>query len=447
MSAPHGVDRLGRPKRNPEAAKLLQSILDARPDNPNSAMLEIVDRCNEVCVHCYQVQGEKGEMDTQQIFKILDDLAEMGVLRLTISGGEATLRHDFLDIMRRSRELGFLVTLFTNGLTMTEELAQELGQLGLHAVEISLYSQHAAPHDFVTGVEGSFDKTVAGIRYLRAAGVFVVVKTTVMSLNEDTIDGYFRFVEHDLGAHPRVSPVNLHAREDGDKAHFALNPGVDLAAPERRIDSATATPLRPRKSADNAPCGAGAAVHVEPHGEMRPCSMLPVDLGDARTAELKQRHEHQALRSIRELNWGAVHGCRDCALSGYCLHCYAHALDEVGDALGPYPSACTQGRMHYARDQGLPDAIAEQAAPLGPYGLGQDGQLVPIEHVVTDEDEARAQAMPWVRKTDFVAQSPAASAQPGELVQLRRPGRKAGTDVRVPAVQRQFGGDADPGQR
>jgi len=59
-------------------------------DTPLSAMIEIADRCNEACVHCYQVQGQKGELSTDEWRSILDELAEMGVLFLTISGGEAT---------------------------------------------------------------------------------------------------------------------------------------------------------------------------------------------------------------------------------------------------------------------------------------------------------------------------------------------------------------------
>ena len=85
----------------------------AGEETPLSAMIEIADRCNEKCVHCYQVQGQKGEMTTEEIFGVLDELAEMGVLFLTISGGEATLRKDFLDIVAYARKKKFAVKLFT----------------------------------------------------------------------------------------------------------------------------------------------------------------------------------------------------------------------------------------------------------------------------------------------------------------------------------------------
>lgn len=447
VSAVTEDDQSAPPESGRRAVQLLSEVADRRPDSPLSAMIEISDHCNEVCVHCYQVQGQKGEMSTEEIFKILDDLAQMGVLRLTISGGEATLRPDLLDILRRARELGFLINLYTNGLTMTAELAGQLGELSLHAVEISLYSHRAQPHDFVTGVEGSFAKTTAGIRHLRAAGVFVVVKTPAMSVNEDEMDLYLAFVEGDLGAHCMVSPVALHEREDGARAHWALNPsnGLVLFGGEPAVEPKQATPRRKPRDQELRPCGAGKGVHVEPSGEMRPCTMLQVDLGDARTS-LRDRSDSPLLERLTKLRWKDLHGCRDCALDSYCAHCYAQALAETGDALGPYGTACARGTHHYITERALPDAIAGETPPLGPYALGSDGGLVAIEHVVTPADDALAEAMPWVRQADFVAQSPPASAQPGELVQLRRPGRKQGTEHRLPGGLAASGRDLDQGQ-
>ena len=160
----------------------------AGEETPLSAMIEIADRCNEKCVHCYQVQGQKGEMTTEEIFGVLDELAEMGVLFLTISGGEATLRKDFLDIVAYARKKKFAVKLFTNGLKVTRELASKLGELAVQEVQISLYSSHANVHDWVTNVPGSWEKTTAAARYLVDAGVKVVLKTPVMRINEDDTD-------------------------------------------------------------------------------------------------------------------------------------------------------------------------------------------------------------------------------------------------------------------
>lgn len=65
----------GAPKQSAEA--VLSELADA--GHVIGAMIEISDRCNEVCVHCYQIQGQKGEMDTAQVKAVMDDLAQAGV--------------------------------------------------------------------------------------------------------------------------------------------------------------------------------------------------------------------------------------------------------------------------------------------------------------------------------------------------------------------------------
>ena len=98
---------------------LLQRLANAA-GVPSGVHLQIADRCNHSCQHCYQVQGRKGELSTDELKAILDDLAEAGIMLLNISGGEATLRPDLLELLRHARQRGFALRLFTNGYTMTD---------------------------------------------------------------------------------------------------------------------------------------------------------------------------------------------------------------------------------------------------------------------------------------------------------------------------------------
>ena len=71
--------------------QLLRALADKR-GVPSGVHLQVADRCNHTCQNCYQVQGEKGEMSIDEVKGVLDDLAAQGVLQLSVSGGEATLR-------------------------------------------------------------------------------------------------------------------------------------------------------------------------------------------------------------------------------------------------------------------------------------------------------------------------------------------------------------------
>jgi radical SAM protein with 4Fe4S-binding SPASM domain len=418
----------------------LLSMLEARSGQPLRAMIEISDRCNEVCVHCYQEQGKKGEMTTDQIKSVMDELAQMGVLVLTISGGEATLRPDFLELLRHARARSFAIRLFTNGLTMTRELAQELHKLAVHVVEISLYSHRADVHDFITGVPRSFERTTAGIRYLAELGVDVHVKSPMMGVNEYEMDALRAFALS-LGANSfSGDPGMLMPREGGDRGPERL--GRSQHSFETVLSSFSkaakeAPGAKPRFSMTNQVCGAGDTIHIEPNGELRPCTMLDLKLGDARDGVAHARRDNAETKSLLAIGWKDLHGCRRCDLAGTCARCYASALAEVGDALGPYPSACADARSHYRIRTGHTAEIIADVhgrSELGPYRhvVGNCFQVVADE--VTQDDEALAARLGWTRRHDGALPNPGARVRPGELVQLRRPGSKRARPLQVPAL-------------
>ena len=192
------TDRAGSYRHKQSAAELVD-LRFGQGLTPLSAMIEVADRCNEACVHCYQVQGQKGEMSTDELRRVMDELSELGVIFLTISGGEPTLRKDFLELVEHARKRRFAVKIYSNGLRIDEKLAQRLGQLAVQEVQLSLYSRKPEVHDAVTRVPGSFQRTVQAAKHLRAAGVAVVLKSPLMSVNQDDVTAYADWVRS-LGA-------------------------------------------------------------------------------------------------------------------------------------------------------------------------------------------------------------------------------------------------------
>jgi radical SAM protein with 4Fe4S-binding SPASM domain len=414
------------------------SRIEQATGRPLRAMIEISDRCNEVCVHCYQEQGRKGEMTTEQIKGVMDELAQLGVLILTLSGGEATLRKDFLELVAHARARGFAVRLFTNGLTMTAELARALRELAVQLVEISLYSHRAEVHDFVTGVQGSFDKTVAGVRRLAAEGVHVHVKTPIMSVNEHELEPYRAFASS-LGATYAFDAGLLMPREAEDRSPEMFSRRQEYhALTERIVPSAPRVPgKREPKPLSSKLCGAGEYLQVEPDGELRPCTMLHVDLGNAAADGVRAALQASQYADLRALRWRDVHGCRDCDLRAHCGRCHARALAEVGDALAPYPSACERARASYEHDTGTALRVlpgARRDVELGPYRAIADGVVETVAHEVTVADDALALRLGWTRRAGGGLGAPRTAARPGELVQIRRPGRAAPRAELVPGT-------------
>jgi len=376
-------------------------------------MVEIADRCNEACVHCYQVQGQKGELSTAEWLRIFDELHALGVMFLTISGGEPTLRKDFLELVRYARQLRFAVKVYSNALNIDESMARELGRLAVQEVQISLYSQRAEVHDRVTRVPGSFEQVVSAVKHLRASGVKVLLKSPLMKLNAAEYSEYVHFVTS-LGADYALDP-NLSPREDGDlgPTQFRIGKQEYLAVKRDPRFARRREPQRPdgAREGSRKPCGAcNGNVHIEANGEMRPCTQWNVPTGQALKGVQDAWHNDTDAAAIRALTWDALPGCRVCDLQRYCQRCFADSERYTGDALAPYAKACRGARWQYELSTGTEPEIDSRAGhcptdPVGPFqNAGEHRFLI---------DEISWHAAP--------ATSAAPShTRPVQLVQIRR---------------------------
>ena len=387
-------------------AQLLRSLALAH-GRPMGVHLQVADRCNHACHHCYQVQGEKGELTLEQLRSVIDGIADAGVFTLNVSGGEATLRPDLFDILRYARGKGFALRLYTNGFLIDEAYADELARIGLLEVHISLYSSVAEEHDAVTRVPRSFERTVAAVTALRERGVRVVLKTPATTLS---VEGA-RSVEAialRLGCEHHLS-ADLTMREDG-----AADPWAVRVTPQELLRHGMLRPWAPseedaRRRAEKlsrSPCGVGlSGLVVLPDGRLQACTDTPRLLGDLTKQPLAEALQSTPERELFEnLTWSKVHGCRDCDLLPACQRCHATALHEGGDYLGPYPSACERARTRYAASAGALEVIAPSEdceagrdPAVGPYAIVAPGVIRPLRDVRTDADEALAAKFGWLR--------------------------------------------------
>ena len=115
---------------------------------PIGGSIELTQRCNNKCVHCYNnlAAGDnaalESELSLDEHCRIIDEIADFGCLWLLLTGGEIFLRRDFLDIYSYAKQKGLLVTLFTNGTLINAATADYLAQL--EALKQSLQSQQTA---------------------------------------------------------------------------------------------------------------------------------------------------------------------------------------------------------------------------------------------------------------------------------------------------------------
>lgn len=267
-----------------------QARLNARAlaaEQPLMASLELTYACNWRCVFCYNPRHhDRTPLSTPEWVALLDELRELGVLTVSLTGGEPLAHPGFLAIARGARARGLAVRILTNASLVDEPMADAIAALLPAAVETSLHGAGPATHDAATGRPGSFAAIWAGVDRLLARGVRATVKTPVTRLNEREVAGMIALVRG--RGLPYVLDLSITPRDDGDLSPLALAPTEEgmravLSLPEYPALRAA----RAREPGVPA-CGVGRiGLAVDPEGNVFPCvQWRHVPLGNVRETPL-----------------------------------------------------------------------------------------------------------------------------------------------------------------
>ena len=162
--------------------ELKAPLSDQRVRKPAGPVViwNLIRRCNLTCKHCYSISADinfPGELDTQQVFRVMDDLRSFGVPVLILSGGEPLLRPDIFDISQRAKDMGFYTGLSTNGTLIAEAIIDRIAAVGYDYVGISIDGIRET-HDRFRQKRGAFNASMHAIRLCRDAGIKIGMRFT-----------------------------------------------------------------------------------------------------------------------------------------------------------------------------------------------------------------------------------------------------------------------------
>jgi radical SAM protein with 4Fe4S-binding SPASM domain len=142
--------------------------------------LQLTARCNLRCHHCYLGEARSVDLPVDTALRVMEEFADMGGLRLLLSGGEPLLHPRFWEIHEALPGLGCRSILLTNGTLLDARVCR---RLRVHQAQVSIDGLEAA-HDALRG-RGSFAMAVRAVQELRHAGRDVSVATMVQRANRD----------------------------------------------------------------------------------------------------------------------------------------------------------------------------------------------------------------------------------------------------------------------
>jgi radical SAM protein with 4Fe4S-binding SPASM domain len=155
-----------------------------RDARPIYAVWEITLACDLACRHCGSRAGHArpDELSTEQCLDLVRQMAEIGVREVTLIGGEAYLRSDWLEIVRAITARGMTATMTSGGRGIDRARAEAAKEAGLKSVSISLDGLEAT-HDRLRGVRGSHAAALAAMACLQRAGIPTSVNTQINRLS------------------------------------------------------------------------------------------------------------------------------------------------------------------------------------------------------------------------------------------------------------------------
>ncbi len=215
----------------------------ARQGIPIHGSLELLPLCNMNCDMCYvrltrEEQQRKGRiLSAQEWIAVAEELREAGALFLLLTGGEPLLHPEFSVIYRALKQMGFALTINTNGTLIDENIADLFGTFRPRRVNITLYGAGERTYRELCHYPGGFEKAMCGIRLLRERKIDVKVGISLTETNLQEIERIHELCEA-LDVPVRIDTYMMPAVRE--RASSAVIPKIQQA----RTDPKTAAGIR-----------------------------------------------------------------------------------------------------------------------------------------------------------------------------------------------------------
>jgi radical SAM protein with 4Fe4S-binding SPASM domain len=350
---------------------------------PLQVSIEVTRRCPLECLHCYNnlpmgdMDAKQREMTKEEHFRVLDELVEMGCFWILYTGGEIFARKDFLEIYTYAKKKGFLITLFTNGTIINEQIADYLKEWPPFSIEITLYGRTRETYEALTMIPGSYDRCLRGVKLLKERGLPLKLKTVATSINKHEVMAMRRFAEEELGVEFKADG-QINPRIDCSQSPLAvrLTP-EEVVALDMSTQKDTSEYRRlAQRDLENPPnlsiidtvhsCGGGmSSFAINAYGEMSICTISQKEVFSVRQAGLSELWEG-SLRHLRARKRTRITKCIQCRIQTMCGMCPANGELENGDQESPVEFLCNVAHIRAA-------AIGVDVPPHGDCAFCAEG--------------------------------------------------------------------------
>ncbi len=174
------------------------------PQAPFLVALNLTQRCNLECAHCYldagtRKEGDKAELSTTEVKSVIDNIAALSdETMVVLTGGEPMMRRDLGELASHATKRGLMVVVGSNGTLLNDERARHLKECGVQGVGISVDSLNPNYHDEFRGKSGSWENAMMGIDACRKNDLRFQIHFSVTNDNAHELDDMIAFARESI---------------------------------------------------------------------------------------------------------------------------------------------------------------------------------------------------------------------------------------------------------
>lgn len=167
-----------------KANNTLQDYCDscATDTMPTHLHIELTNKCNLKCIHCFHDEIHQS-LSFEELDNFFESIKQSQFIHVTLSGGEVGLHPEWKKIVNSAKKNGLIPSILSSLTLMTQSDVDFMIDSNIYAAQTSLYGATPEMHDSITGVDGSFGRTLSVIKYMTEKKLNMNVSCIIMKNN------------------------------------------------------------------------------------------------------------------------------------------------------------------------------------------------------------------------------------------------------------------------
>lgn len=323
----------------------LNELLDSK--EITSCVIEITNRCQFMCDHCYVAKSIKKDMDYKTFKKIIDELLEINCYSITITGGEPLLNKDFKKMFLYAKQNGMRIGINTNGYFINKEIIDLFKEYKPFQIEISIYGYNDQSYEEFTHYKNCFNNIDESINQLIKNNLNLKLKTVLTKKNFENFEEIRKYCEkydlefrYDYNIFPKLESESYKRNEESLLPKQILNIIKNNKSDSEYFKIAVNNLNENIEISENIfQCSIGKEqVFIDSYGNIRPCLVVNEkrNINECKIIDAMNKFKN----GICKLHFSENSKCKKCYKKKLCRYCPGKFQLETGSYEIPPEEYC-----------------------------------------------------------------------------------------------------------